>query len=89
MLSLKLIITFCAAIFITTGVLAHSDDAQISDAPLDSTVDESSKVSAAQAASLFNFISLPEEKKDTVKSSFENNSSNKRVNVMEFFQTIF
>ena len=59
MLSLKLIITFCAAIFITTGVLAHSDDAQISDAPLDSTVDESSKVSAAQAASLFNFISLP------------------------------
>lgn len=88
--SLRLTLTICAAIFITTGVLAHSEDIQDIESPIDSTVNESSQVSAATAVSLFNFISLTEEKKDTTKTSFEDrSSSNKRAQVMEYFQTFF
>lgn len=89
MQSLKLIISLCAAIFITTGVLAHSEDAQIIDAPLDTIQNESSKVSAAQAVSLFNFISLKEEKKDTSKTHQDDFSSSiVKLHVIEFFQAI-
>jgi len=63
--SLKLVITICATIFITTGVLAHTDDESNSEIPIDSSLVEKTQVSAAQAASLFDFNTLPKARKDT------------------------
>jgi len=63
--SFKLVITFCATIFFTTAVMAHSNDEVETDIPIDSSLVEKTQVSAAVAASLFNFNSLPKAKKDT------------------------
>lgn len=72
--SLKLVITFCATIFITTGVLASTNDDSISETPIDSSLVERTKVSAAHTASLFNFNSLPISKKDSTIKKDETTS---------------
>ena len=63
--TLKIVITFCAAIFITTGVLAHTNDESLNEIPIDSSQVEKTQISAAAAASLFDFNTLPKAKKDT------------------------
>ena len=80
--TLRLVITFCALTFITTGVLAQSEEMKLKDDQMDSQIDESSKVSAAYAISLFNFISLVEEDKD----SSEVVEGNKPFSFMELIQ---
>lgn len=65
--ALRLVLTFCALTFITTGVLAQSEEMKLKEKQVDSICEESSKVSAAYATSLFNFISLVEEEKDSTE----------------------
>ena len=72
--SLKLVITFCATIFITTGVMAHTNNDLSTEIPIDSSLVEKTKVSPAQTASLFNFISLPKTRKDTTSKKDDRTS---------------
>lgn len=69
--SLKLVITFCATIFITTGVMAHASDETKTEIPVDSSLVEKTKVSAAHAASLFNFNTLPKKRKKSATKKTE------------------
>ena len=75
MSTLKLVITFCATIFITTSVLAQSEENKITEQKTEIAAPQKSQVSAAYAISLFNFISLSEEKTDTTEERSESRSS--------------
>lgn len=63
--SLKLVITVCATIFFTTAVMAHTTDEVENEIPIDSSLVEKTQISAAAAASLFTFSTLPKAKRDT------------------------
>lgn len=86
--TLRLVITFCALTFITTGVLAQSEEMKLKENQMDSVIEESSKVSAAYAISLFNFISLVEEEKDSSKVVDNSNSFNFLELIHTFIYTI-
>ena len=72
---LKLVITFCAAVFITTGVFASSNPAHSETFISDSISIENPKVSAANAVSLFNFMTIADVKKDSNEAHFYFNDS--------------
>ena len=82
--SLKLAFTFCALIFITSGLMAHSCEPQ-PEVTLDSISNEVPQLSAASAVSLINFNSFTAEKKD----STENSRGRGNINLMELIQTFF
>jgi hypothetical protein len=88
MKALRLVITFCALTFITTGVLAQSEEMKLKENQMDSISEESSKVSAAYAISLFNFISLVEEEKDSTEVVDGSNSFNFLELIQNFIYTI-
>ena len=83
--ALKIVITFCAAIFITTGVLAHSNNDCSLETPIDSSFEESPQISTAQAVSLLSFIPIMEVKKD----STELKPGSGNVHFMDLIRTFF
>lgn len=85
MKALTLIITICAASFITTGVLAQTPNTNSLEAAAETSSNENSKVSVAQAVSLFNFISLTKVEKD----STEYDSGNSSIRILDFIQALF
>ena len=82
---LKLVITFCAAVFITTGVFASSNPAHSETFISDSISIENPKVSAANAVSLFNFITIADVKKD----SNEVKQGGGNIHIMALIRTFF
>lgn len=72
MSTLKFALVFCATLFFSTGVIAQSEENKQKGESNETKSIEASEVSAAYAISLFNFISLSEEKKDTLEESGEN-----------------
>jgi len=75
MSTLKFAITFCATLFFTTGVFAQSEENKQKEKKTETSSIETPEVSAAYAISLFNFISLSEEKKDTLEETSEDRNS--------------
>jgi hypothetical protein len=71
MRTFKFALTFCATLFFTTGVIAQSEENKQKEKTTETKTIETSEVSAAYAVSLFNFISLSEEKKDTLEETSE------------------
>ena len=86
MQSLKLIIASSLLMFISTGVFASNHREAPIDAPIDS-LQESSKISAAKAISLFSFISVEKESSDSTTVIEEDNSSSLRI--IDLIQTYF
>ena len=86
MKSLKIIIAMSAGMFFTTGVFASQQPETSSVAPADS-LSESSKVSTAEAVSLFSFISVEKASKDTTSSAKV--ETTKGLNLLDIIQTYF
>ena len=83
--ALKIIVTFFLALLISSSVFAFSQEENIQNTPDDPILVEDQQVSLANAVSLFNFITLAEEKKDTT----EYNSTSGNSRMMELIQAFF
>lgn len=83
--ALKIIFTFFAALLISSSVFAFSEKDNIQNIPDDAVTLEEQQVSLASAVSLFNFITLAEETKD----STEYISTSGNVRMIELIQAFF
>lgn len=82
--ALKIIVTFFSALLISSSVFAFTQDENMQNIPDDANLIAETQVSVATAVSLFNFITLPEEKKDSTEMNTSGN-----IKMVELIQAFF